>query len=393
MTSCVLTINAGSSSVKFALFRREARPSRIFSGEISRIGQPDARFSIRRAEGQAPEQRSISAPDHQHAVAELLSALKSEIGSSALAGIGHRVVHGGTRYFEPAPVTAELLAELRRLAPLDPTHLPAEIALIEAFAARLPDAPQVACFDTAFHHGLPQVAQILPVPRRYFAAGVRRFGFHGLSYEYLLEEVARVAGPAAAQGRLIFAHLGAGASLAAVKDGKCIDTTMAFTPTAGLVMATRSGDVDPGFLLYLLRTEKLSADQLDELLNRQSGLLGISETAADMRDLLARAENDPRAADAVAVFCYQAKKWLGAFAAALGGLDGLVFAGGIGENSPQVRWGICEGLSHLGIALDPARNRQNAGLISDDKHLPVRVIRTDEEWVIARAVCGLLDQT
>src|SRR5207248_5014828 len=243
------------------------------------------------------------------------------------------------------------------------------------------------CFDTAFHATLPRVARLLPLPRRYDAAGIRRYGFHGLSYAYLMGELGRVAGPEAAAGRVILAHLGAGASMAAVQGRKSIDTTMSFTPTAGLVMATRTGDLDPGALVYLLRSENLSADQLDELLNKQSGLLGVSETSPDMRDLLAKQAGDVRAAEAVELFCYQARKWVGALAAALGGLDTLVFAGGIGENAAEVRQRICDGLGFLGVRLDPARNAAGAAVISaDGTPATVRVIRTDEELMIARLV-------
>jgi acetate kinase len=255
----------------------------------------------------------------------------------------------------------------------------------------LPGVPQVVCFDTAFHHDLPRRARLLPVPLRYEAQGVRRYGFHGLSYSFLLGEVSRLAGGDAARGRIILAHLGSGASMAAVYEGRPIDTTMAFTPAAGLVMGTRCGDIDPGFLVYVMRSQGASAQAIDELVNSQSGLLGLSETSSDMRDILDREQSDPRAHDAIDVFCYQAKKWIGGLSAALGGLDLLVFSGGIGENSPQVRARICRGLEFLGIRLDDARNEQGADLISlDAAPVAVRVIRTDEELVIARAVCAVL---
>jgi acetate kinase len=309
-----------------------------------------------------------------------------------VTGVGHRVVHGGSRYTDPHWITPELITELQRLSPIDPAHLPGEIALIEAFRHRLPAVPQLACFDTAFHGSMPLVAKMLPLPRRYWTSGIRRYGFHGLSYAYLMEELARVAGAEAARGRVLLAHLGSGASMAAVRDGRCLDTTMAFTPTAGLVMATRSGDLDPGLLVYLLRNEGLTADGVDDLVNRKSGLVGVSETSPDMRDLLARRAGDPRAAEAVALFCYQAKKWIGALAAALGGLDTLVFAAGIGEHAPEVRAEICDGLEYLGIRLDPARNAANAPVISiDARPTRVRVIPTDEEAYLARSVLRMLE--
>jgi acetate kinase len=249
-----------------------------------------------------------------------------------------------------------LLDELHRIRPYDPDHLPREIELIEAFRQRHPKLPQVACFDTAFHQTMPRVAKLLPIPRRFDAKGIQRYGFHGLSYAYLMEELARLGDPAATKGRVILAHLGNGASLAAVRDGKSMDTSMGFTPTAGLVMSTRSGDLDPGLAPYLARTEQMTTKQFYEMVNHESGLLGVSETSSDMRDLLDHEKQDVRAAEAVALFCYQAKKWIGSFAAALGGLDTLVFAGGIGENAPLVRARICEGLGFLGIELNESRN-------------------------------------
>ena len=309
-----------------------------------------------------------------------------------LSAVGHRVVHGGPKYSKPQRITAEMVEELHQLSPFDPDHLPLEIELIEAFRQRHPTMPQVACFDTAFHRTMPRVATLLPIPRRYEAAGVRRYGFHGLSYEFLMEELARLGDPAATKGRVILAHLGNGASLAAVRDGRSIDTSMGFTPTAGLVMSSRSGDLDPGLVSYLARTEQMSATQFQEMVNHASGLLGVSETSSDMRDLLDRETQDVRAAEAVALFCYQVKKWIGAFAAALGGLDTLVFAGGIGENAPLVRERICDGLGFLGIELDQKRNAKNALLISPDAgRVKVRVIRTDEELMIARSVTRVLN--
>jgi acetate kinase len=299
-------------------------------------------------------------------------------------------VHGGTRYTRPQSITAEVLKELRRLSPYDPEHLPGEISLIEGFSRRYPTVPQVACFDTAFHRDMPRVARLLAIPRRYDADGVQRYGFHGLSYAYLMDELARVAGREAADGRVILAHLGNGASLAAVLAGKSVDTTMAFTPTAGLPMSTRSGDLDPGLVSYLARTDGMTVEQFHEMVNTKSGLLGISEISPDLRDLLAH-ESDVRAAEAVAFFCYQTKKWIGAFAAALGGLDTLVFSGGIGENSAVIRARICDGLGFLGLMLDEARNAAGDPIISQDKsEVTVRVIRTDEEIQIANSVSQLL---
>jgi acetate kinase len=301
------------------------------------------------------------------------------------------VVHGGPKYSEPQRITAEMVKELRDLSPFDPEHLPEEILLTEAFHRRYPDLPQVACFDTAFHHDLPRVARLLPIPRRYEALGVRRYGFHGLSYAFLMEELARLSGPEAARGRIILAHLGNGASLAAVRDGKPVDTSMGFTPAAGVPMSTRSGDLDPGLVWYLARTEGLDAKRFNQMVNFKSGLLGVSETSSDMRDLLDNEARDPRAAEAVALFCYQVKKCVGSFAAALGGLDALVFAGGIGENAPAVRARVCDGLGFLGIELDAGRNARNEGVISAAAgRVTVRVMHTDEERMIAETVCRVL---
>jgi acetate kinase len=275
---------------------------------------------------------------------------------------------------------------LRSISAFDPEHLPAEIALMEILAAKFPDTPQIACFDTAFHSAMPRVAKLLPIPRRYEAKGVQRYGFHGLSYEYLMTQPRM-------NGRVILAHLGNGASLAAVRDGQSIDTSMAFTPAAGLPMSTRSGDLDPGLVGFLAQTEQMTAEQFHSMINWQSGLLGVSETSSDMRDLLAREANDRRAAEAVALFCYQAKKWIGAFAAALGGLDTLVFTGGIGQNDPVIRARICDGLGFLGIELDRQQNATNAEQISGKgSRVAVRVIRTDEELTIAKSVCCFLKE-
>ena len=384
----ILTINGGSSSIKFALFEAGESLQRILEGGIERIGLPEATLRVKGVQPKDNFSRPVVAANHTVAVGALMDWIVERLGHDALAAVGHRVVHGGPKYRDPQLITREMVEDLRQLTPFDPEHLPEEILLTEAFHHRFPDLPQVACFDTAFHHELPRVARLLPIPRRYEAQGVRRYGFHGLSYAFLMEELARLAGTQAAQGRVILAHLGNGASLAAVRDGKPVDTSMGFTPTAGLPMSTRSGDLDPGVVWYLARTEHMSAKQLNEMVNFQSGLLGMSETSSDMRDLLACEAQDVRAAEAIAVFCYQVKKWIGSFAAALGGLDTLVFAGGIGENAPTVRARICDGLGFLGIELEQTRNAANEGVISAAaSQVVVRVMYTDEEQMIARSVC------
>jgi acetate kinase len=390
----ILTINGGSSSIKFALFEAGAPLLRILEGGIERIGLPEAALRVKGLSQEDNFSRSVAAPDHTAAAGALMDWIEERLGRVALSAVGHRVVHGGPKYCDPQLITEEMVEELRQLRPFDPEHLPEEIQLTEAFHRRFPDLPQVACFDTAFHHDLPRVARLLPIPRRYEAQGVRRYGFHGLSYSFLMGELARLAGAKAAHGRIILAHLGNGASLAAVRDGKPVDTSMGFTPSAGVPMSTRSGDLDPGLVWYLARSEKMSAKQFNEMVNFQSGLLGISETSSDMRDLLEREAQDVRAAEAVALFCYQVKKWVGAFAAALGGLETLVFAGGIGENAPAVRTRICDGLGFLGIELEEKHNLANAGVIaSETSRVSVRVIRTDEEWMIASTVCRVLGLT
>ena len=388
----ILTINGGSSSIKFALFEGGDPLRRILGGSVERIGLPDSTLRVKGLNQADNFSRPLAAPDHTAAVGALMDWIEQRLGRITLTAVGHRVVHGGPKYSAPQLITKEMVEELRQLTPFDPEHLPEEILLTEAFHRRFPELPQVACFDTAFHHDLPRVARLLPIPRRYEAMGVRRYGFHGLSYAFLMGELARLVGAEAAQGRVILAHLGNGASLAAVRDGKAVDTSMGFTPTAGVPMSTRSGDLDPGLVWYLARSEKMSAKQFNEMVNFQSGLLGISETSSDMRDLVECETQDVRAAEAVALFCYQVKKWVGAFAAALGGLDTLVFAGGIGENAPIVRTRICNGLGFLGIELEEKRNAVNEGVISvAASKVSVRVIRTAEEWMIASTVCRVLE--
>jgi acetate kinase len=340
--------------------------------------------------GKQAQTRKVPAGGHKAAVEFLLDWLEKQEDFAGVRAVGHRVVHG-MKHTQPEIVTKKLLEELHRISPYDPDHLPGEIELIQRLRERYPKMPQVACFDTAFHQTMPRVAKLLPIPRRFDAQGVQRYGFHGISYAYLMEELARLGDPAATKGRVILAHLGNGASMAAVRNGKSIDTSMGFTPTAGLVMSTRSGDLDPGVAPYLARTGKTTIQKFYEMVNHQSGLLGVSETSSDMRDLLAIEKKDIRAAEAVALFCYQAKKWIGSFAAALGGLDTLVFAGGIGENAPPIRERICAGLGFLGLEIDKAHNAKSAALISTNaSRARVRVIRTDEELMIAKSVSRVL---
>jgi len=389
-SSLLLTINGGSSSIRFALYAAGESLRLLLHGKLDRIGVRGTNLIVKDVVGKQQDNCAIEAADHRAAVSVLLDWLDAQQTFASIRAVGHRVVHG-MMHTGPELITPELLAELHRITPYDPEHLPREIELIEAIRQRHPSLPQVACFDTAFHRGMPRVAKLLPIPRRYQAKGVERYGFHGLSYAYLMEELLRLGDPAACKGRVILAHLGNGASLAAIRDGNSIDTSMSFTPAAGLLMSTRTGDLDPGLMCYLALTEQMTAKQLQQMVNPASGLLGVSEISSDLRDLLAREADDIRAAEAVGLFCYQAKKWIGSFAAALGGLDTLVFAGGIGENAPLIRERICEGMGFLGIALDNIRNRANASLISAEASpVTVRVIRTDEELMIARSVSRVL---
>jgi acetate kinase len=357
----VITVNAGSSSLKVALFR----------------------------EGKRVRAASVSTTDARAALDEAVAKLSLD---GSLTALGHRVVHGGPHNQHPRLVDGALIAELRAIAELDPDHLPSEIAIVEACAARFAGVPQVACFDTGFHATLPRAARLLPIPREWEARGVVRYGFHGLSYAYLMGELGRVGGDGAARGRVVLAHLGGGSSLAAVKDGRCADTTMGFTPTGGVPMGTRSGDLDPGVLVYMTRKSGLSPAALDEIVNKRSGMLGLSGVTSDMRELLARESTDPNCADAVAVYCHAVKKAIGALAATIGGIETLVFSGGIGEHAAPVRARVCEGLEHLGVRLDPKKNEASAPLVSNGP-CAVRVIPTDEESVILRETLAVLQGT
>ena len=391
----LLTINTGSSSLKAALYRlREDTTETLeLRAEASRIG---GRGGLRLADarGETLDERRDDLPDHSAALDALMSRLRDRgLDRDDLAAAGHRIVHGGDRHREPQRVAPDLVADLRALVPIDPNHLPQAIAAIEAVGRAYPAVPQVACFDTAFHSRMPRVARLYALPRQLAQEGIIRYGFHGLSYEYVMEELRRLE-PKAAAGRVVVAHLGNGASMAAVRGGVGVDTTMGFTPTGGLVMGTRSGDLDPAVPLFLLEERGMSPTEVSDLVNKQAGLLGVSGTSADMRGLLDREPDDGRAAEAVALFCYQAKKFLGALAAALGGLDALVFTGGIGEHSATVRERVCEGLEFLGIRLDPDRNAEHAPVISrDGDPVTVRVIPTDENLMVARHTRQLITPT
>ncbi|MBL8039691.1 acetate/propionate family kinase [Nitrospira sp. CMX1] len=390
--SSILVINAGSSSIKFALFREADPPVPVTRGLIDRIGLPDSVMVVSDVPTNRSKRHAVEVQDHRASVECLMEWIAQDVGMQNLRAVGHRIVHGGAMFSRSDRVTRDMLAELRRLSPYDPEHLPSEINLIDALAQRHPSLLQIACFDTAFHRGMPQVARLLPIPRRYGKAGLQRYGFHGLSYAFLMKELARVGNPGEASGRLILAHLGNGASMAAVKEGQPVDTTMGFTPASGLPMSRRSGDLDPGLISYLAQTEGMTVERFHKMVNAESGLLGISELSSDMRDLLAQEHGDPRAAEAVELFCYHVKKAIGALAASLGGLDTLVFTAGIGEHAPVIRARICIGLEFLGVAFDEDRNEAGAPVISTtDSRVTVRVMHTDEECEIAQSVVHVLN--
>lgn len=387
----ILTINSGSSSLKFALFNVGRTESLEIVGEIERIGLRGGLFHIKDTDSTTLDEQHLYLSDHQAALGVLFDWLKEHFPDQHIDAVGHRVVHGGPSYTTPHLIDSELMANLKNLIPLAPDHLPHEIKAIQAVIHAYPDMLQVACFDTSFHRQMPTVAQMYALPRSFWHAGVRRYGFHGLSYEYIIEELGREAGRQEVDGRVIVAHLGNGASMAAIHGGVSLDTTMGYTPTGGLVMSTRSGDLDPGVILYLLEEKGLSASSVNDMINQYSGLLGVSGVTSDMQDLLRQEGENPHISEAINLFCYQVKKFLGGLTTVLGGLDTLVFTAGIGENAPEIRKRICEGLDTLGIRLDLDRNRENAPIISQESSpVTVRVMHTNEELMIARHTYNLI---
>jgi acetate kinase len=383
-TSSLLAINSGSSSLRFALYAQDAALTCLLQGFVERIGLSGSRLEARDGADTLIHSHDLPHADHAAAIAALLDVLEQESASAGLTAIGHRLVHG-MPMAQPQRISASLLDPLRRAQALAPGHLPGALAAIDALGEALPALPQIACFDCDFHDTMPRRASLLPIPRQYRELGLRRYGFHGLSYAWLMQELTRIGDPAAQQGRVILAHLGNGASLAAVHDGRSIDTTMGLTPASGIVMGSRSGDLDPMLATHLAHSANMDAEQFQRMVNHQSGLLGISGISPDMRDLLQAQSSSTAAADAVDVFCYQVRKSVGAYAAALGGLDTLVFSGGIGEHAPEIRARSCAGLEFLGIALDADANARSLGLISrPGSAVRVRVIPTDEARMIAR---------
>lgn len=387
----VLTINSGSSSLKFSLYEMGQAETRILSGSLERIGLRGGQFHANNADGKMLADEHREFPDHAAALKTLLDWLESKFPGHAVDAVGHRVVHGGATYREPHLVNDDLFATLESIVRLAPEHLPQELEAIDAIRRIYPTMKQVVCFDTAFHRQMPDVAQRIPLPRSLWNEGVLRYGFHGLSYEYIITKLRETAGDEAANGRVLIAHLGNGASMAAVRQGKSIDTTMGLTPAGGLMMGTRSGDLDPGIIVYLLEEKGRKPSTIDYLVNQRSGLIGVSGISSDMRDLLTYEAADPHAAQAVEMFCYQARKYVGAMATTLGGLDTFVFTAGVGANAPKIRQRICQGLEFMGIHIDPARNEANAPIIStDESPVTVRVMKTNEELTIVRHTYNLL---
>jgi len=391
MDDYAIVLNAGSSSLKFAVYRRPAGSAWLVEarGQIDGIGTAP-RFSAKDGAGARLDDRTLDRDVNDVATAldTLAAWLRSRYGGARVLGVGHRVVHGGVKYAAPTIITPQVIDDLRALIPLAPLHQPYNLAVIEAVAAQLPGVPQIACFDTSFHRGQPAVAEVVPLPEEIRRGGVQRYGFHGLSYEYIASVLPQVA-PEIASGRVIVAHLGSGASLCAMKNGKSVDSTLGFTALDGLCMGTRPGAVDPGVILYLFQNLKLSAKEVETILYKKSGLLGISGISNDMRDLLGRSE--PAARLAVDYFVYRAAKEIGALAAAMGGVDGLVFTAGIGENSAEIRKRICAASAWLGLELDDDANKNRPARISTPaSRVSAWVIPTNEELIIARHTGVLL---
>jgi acetate kinase len=370
----------------------ESEPA-MLTGKAERIGLDGSSLHATDAKGREVANQRQPLPDHAAALKLVIDCARAAT-TYTLAAAGHRIVRGGIQDRDPELVTPALMSRIRELIPYLPDHLPHQVAAIEAVAKLDPSLAQAVCFDTAFHRAMPRLAQLYALPREFANEGILRFGFHGLSYEYVIGELAKQAGDAAARARVVIAHLGSGCSMAAIREGRSVDTTMGFTPTGGLMMSSRSGDLDPEVILYLLQCCHLTADAVSEIVNRKAGLAGLSGGSSDMRDLMAREASDPNAAEAIGLFCYQAKKFLGALAAVLGGIDTLVFTAGIGENAPGIRARICEGMDHLGLNVDPRANQANRPLISPaGSSASIRVIPTNEELMIARHTIALISQT
>ncbi len=392
-TDLILTINSGSSSIKFGLYSMGRAETMVLAGSVTGIGLDSAMFEVGDGDKKTMIEKRLPLLGHNEALKEIIEWLQSTRDAYHFDTVGHRLVHGGNRFSRPHLITPDLMETLDELMPFAPDHLPHEINAIKVFKHSYPDIKQVACFDTGFHRDMPRVAQIYALPGDLPREGVLRYGFHGLSYEYILTELSKEVGAEASKGRVIMAHLGNGASMVAVKGGKSMDTTMGFSPAGGLVMSTRSGDLDPGVILYLLKEKGLGFSAVNRMVNKEGGLLGVSGMSPAIKDLLDAEGRNTHAAEAVELFCYQARKFLGALTTVLGGLDTLIFTGGIGENAPSIRWRICENMEFLGIHLHPDLNEANVSIISrEDSLVTVRIMKTNEELMIARHTYGLLQQ-
>lgn len=386
-TLYILSLNCGSSSIKFSVFALSDPFQCVLKGRIQGIGESTTSLSV--STGYAV---NITAENQHHADEFLINWLEDQIDFRSVVAAGHRIVHG-MMHTETELITQSVLEAIQPAAMIDPDHMPGALGLIGIISTKYPAIKQIACYDTAFHKNLPQVVRNFALPQDLTRAGIKRYGFHGLSYSYLLEKLRTDIGGRQAAGRLILMHLGSGASMAAVSNFNCIDTTMGFTPAGGVMMGTRCGDLDPGIILYLMQKQGLDMEQLNQLLNKKSGLLGVSGRTADMQKLLSLEKTDSSAAEAIGMFCYQIKKNLCAYIGILGGVDAVVFTGGIGENVPQVRSRVCSGLKFLGIELDPKKNSSNEFLISAGEGIPIYVIKTDEEYMIGLLTRRWIDQS
>ncbi len=390
----ILTINSGSSSLKFSLHQINSEKEVLeLNGELADIGMKKGTFAVYNGHGKKIKENETQIRDHNHSLKLLFDFLKKNFPEKSLDAVGHRIVHGGVKFRKPIMLTNSDISSLEEIIPLAPEHLPHEIKAVKIVKDRFPGLNQIACFDTSFHRQMPGVAQKYPLPERMRNDGICRYGFHGLSYEYILQELEKEAGSEISRGRIIIAHLGNGASMAAVKERKSQDTTMGFTPSGGLIMSTRSGDLDPGVIIYLQKEKKLNIDEINKLVNEESGLMGISGKSSDMKELLESENRNDKAALAINMFCYQAKKYLGALTSVLGGLDTLIFTGGIGENSSEIRQRICQNMDYLGITLNDEKNKGNEKIISTGKSkVTVRVMKTNEELMISRHSYGILKE-
>ncbi|MDD5773928.1 MAG: acetate/propionate family kinase [bacterium] len=391
----ILTVNRGSSSLKFTLFDMRdvgaPRAEPLLSGSIERLGSASAAFQIKDNAGKSVLDQNLINKNSPQTIQIFLDWIKKYFSNYKLAAVGHRIVHGGSKLNKPCIITPEILDYLNSLIPFATEHLPVEIEVINAFKNTFPDILQIACFDTAFHCDKPDIAKMTPLPRELSKEGVIRYGFHGLSYEYIMSELKNMTGEKTANSRVVIAHLGNGSSMSAVKNSRCVETTMGFTPTGGLMMGTRCGDIDPGLIFYLLEQKSMPVSEVKNISIKRSGLLGVSEISSDVETLLKSEEKNPFAGEAINLYCYTAKKFIGSLASVLNGIDILIFTAGIGENAPSIRERICKNMEYLGIEIDLEKNNNNEAVISKEKSkATVRVMKTNEALMIARHTTNML---